>query len=116
LHGENFFLSLKTKKGLFSSICNFFKNAANKVSSTIIKPLGHFVSHTIPDVAGKVISAIKSGGRKAIEIGGKVVDKSKEVATGVIDSAGDSVNPLVDNANPLVLVGKHCCLWHALTQ
>jgi len=47
---------------LFSDIGNFLKNAANKVSSAIIKPVGRFVSHTIPDVAGKVISAIKSGG------------------------------------------------------
>jgi len=45
-----------------TGIGNFFKNAANKVSSTIIKPIGNFVSHTIPDVAGKVLSAIKSGG------------------------------------------------------
>jgi len=54
--------------GLFGDLGNFFKNAANKVSSTIIKPIGHFVSNTIPDVAGKVISAIKSGGSKAIVI------------------------------------------------
>jgi len=70
--------------GLFGDLGNFFKNAANKVSSTIIKPIGHFVSHTIPDVAGKVISAIKSGGSKAIEIGGQVVDKGKEVVAGVV--------------------------------
>jgi len=47
----------------------------NKFSSTIIKPIGRFVSHTILDVAGKVISATKSGGNKAIELGGQVVDK-----------------------------------------
>jgi len=50
--------------GLFGSIGNFFKNAPNKISSTIIKPMGRFVSHTIPDMAGKVISAIKSGESK----------------------------------------------------
>jgi len=37
-------------------------------------------------VAGKVISAIKTGGNKAIELGGQVVDKGKEVVSGVIDS------------------------------
>jgi len=51
---REFFLFLKTKMGLFGDIGNFFKNAANKVSSTIIRPIGRFVSHTIPDVAGKV--------------------------------------------------------------
>jgi len=80
---------------------NFFKNAANKVSLTIIKPTGRFVSHTIPDVAGKVISAIKSGGSKAIEIGGQFVDKGKEVVSRVIDSAGK----LVDKVNPLNNIG-----------
>jgi len=52
-------------------------------------------------VAGKVISAIKSGGSKAIEIGGQVVDKGKEVVSGVIDSAGK----LVDKVNPLTNIG-----------
>jgi len=37
--------------GLFGDIGNFFKKAANKVSSTIIKPIGDFVSHMIPGVA-----------------------------------------------------------------
>jgi len=92
--------------GLFGDIGNFFKNAANKVSSTIIKPIGYFVSHTIPDVAGKVISAIKSGGSKAIEIGGKVVDKGREVVTGVIDSAGK----LIDKVNPLNNLGFYVLL------
>jgi len=91
--------------GLFGDLGNFFKNSANKVSSTIIKPIGHFVSHTIPDVAGKVISAIKSGGSKAIEIGGQVVDKGKEVVTGVIDSAGK----LVDKAYQL-FIGSYVLL------
>jgi len=49
-----FFLFVKTKMGLFGDIGNFFKKAANRVSLTIIKPISHFVSHTIPDVAGKV--------------------------------------------------------------
>jgi len=87
--------------GLFGSIGNFFKNAANKVSSTLNKPIGRFVSHTIPDVAGKVISAIKSGGSKAIELGGQVVDKGKEVVSGVIDSSGK----FVDKVNPLNNIG-----------
>jgi len=39
-------------------------------------------------VAGKVLLAIKSGGGKAIELGGQVMDKGKEVVSGVIDSAG----------------------------
>jgi len=52
---------------LFSSIGNFFKNAANQDRSTMIKPIGCFVSHSIPDVAGKVISEIKSGGCKAMK-------------------------------------------------
>jgi len=76
-------------------------------SSTIIKPKGNFVSHTIPDVVGKVRSAIKSGGSKAIEMGGQVVDKGKEVVTGVIESAGkivDKVNPL-NNLGFYVLLG-----------
>jgi len=90
--------------GLFGDIGNFFKNAANKISSTIIKPIGPFVSHTIPDVAGKVISAIKSGGSKAIEIGGQVVDEGKEVVTGVIDSAGKLVDPL-NNLGFYLLLG-----------
>jgi len=90
--GREFFLFLKTKMGLFGDIGNFFKNAANKISLMIIKPIGRFVSHTIPDVAGKVISAIKSGGNKAIELGGQVVDKAKEVVTVVIDSAGELSN------------------------
>jgi len=46
--------------GLFGDLGNFFKKAANKVSLTIIKPIGCFVSHSIPDEVGKVISAIKS--------------------------------------------------------
>jgi len=92
--------------GLFSEIGNFFRNAANKVSSTIIKPIGGFVSHTIPDVAGKVRSAIKSGGSKAIETGGQVVDKGKEVVPGVIDSAGK----LVDKVNPLNNLGFYVIL------
>jgi len=79
---REFFLFLKTKIGLFGSIGNFFKNAANKILSTIIKPIGRFVSYTIPDVAGKVLLAIKSGGSKAIELGGQVVDKGKEVVAG----------------------------------
>jgi len=91
---------------LFGDIGNFFKNAANKVSSTIIKPIGRFVSHTIPDVAGKVISAIKSGGSKAIELGGQVVDKGKEVVAGVIDSA----SKLVDKVNPLNNIGFYVVL------
>jgi len=79
--------------GLFGSIGNFFRNAANKISSTIIKPIGRFVSHTISDVAGKVISAIKSGGNKAIELGGPVVVKGKELVSGVIDGpAGEVVH------------------------
>jgi len=86
---REFLLFLKTKMGL--------KNAANKVSSTLIKPIGRFVSHTIPDVAGKVLLAIKSGGSKAIELGGQVVDKGKEVVAGVIGSA----DKLVDKVNPL---------------
>jgi len=45
---REFFLFLKTKMGLFGDIGNFFKDAANKVSPTIIKPRGRFVSHTIP--------------------------------------------------------------------
>jgi len=48
-------------------------------------------------VAGKVMSAIKSGGCKAVEIGGQVVDKGKEVVAGVINSAGK----LIDKVNPL---------------
>jgi len=32
--------------GLFGDIGNFFKNATNEISSTIIKPIGRFVSHT----------------------------------------------------------------------
>jgi len=92
--------------GLFGDIGNFFKNAANKVSSMIIKPIGRFVSHTIWDVAGKVISAIKSGGNKAIELGGQVVDKGKEVVSGVIDSAGK----LVDKFNPLKNIGFYVVL------
>jgi len=52
-------------------------------------------------VAGKVISAIKSGGNKAIELRGQVVDKGKEVVSGVIDSAGK----LVDKVNPLNNIG-----------
>jgi len=92
--------------GWFSGIGNFFKNAANKVSLTLIKPIGHFVSHTIPDMAGKVISAIKSGGSKSIEIGGQVVDKGKEVVAGVIDSAGK----LVDKVNQLNNIGFYVLL------
>jgi len=92
--------------GLFGDIGNFFKNSSNKVSSTIIKLIGHFVSHTILDVAGKVISAIKSSGSKAIEIGGKVVDKGKEVVAGVIDSAGK----LFDKVNPLNNIGFYVVL------
>jgi len=92
--------------GLFGDLGNFFKRAANRVSSTIIKPIGHFVSHTIPDVPGKVISAIKSGGSKAIEIGGQIVDKSKEVVSGVIDSA----DKFVDNVNPLNDLGFYVVL------
>jgi len=41
---------------------------------------------------GKIISAIKSGESKAIEIGGQVVDKGKEVVAGVIDSSGKLVD------------------------
>jgi len=67
---REFFLFLKTKMGLFGDLGNFSKKAANRVSSTIIKLIGHFVSHTILDVAGKVKSAIKSSRSKAIEIGG----------------------------------------------
>jgi len=52
-------------------------------------------------VAGKVVSAIKSGGSKAIELKGQVVDKGKEVVSGVIDSAGK----LVDKVNPLNSIG-----------
>jgi len=89
--------------GLFGDLGSFFKNAANKVSSSIIKPICHFVSHT---VAGKVLSAIKSGGSKAIEIGGQVVDKGKEVVAGVIDSACK----LVDKANPLNNLGFYMSL------
>lgn len=92
--------------GLFGSIGNFFKNAANKISSTVIKPIGRFVSHNIPDMAGKVISAIKSGGSKAIELGGQVVDKGKEVVSGVIDSAGK----FVDKVNPLNNIGFYVIL------
>jgi len=79
---REFFLFLKTKRALFGDIGNFFKNATNNVSLTIIKPIGCFVSQTIPDVAGKVKSAIKSSRSKAIEIGGKFVDKGKEVVAG----------------------------------
>jgi len=103
---REFFLFLKTKMGLFGDIGNFFKNAANKVSSMVIKPIGRFVSYTIPDVAGKVISAIKSSGSKAIEIGGQVVDKGKEVVSGVIDSAGK----FVDKVNPLNNIGFYVVL------
>jgi len=91
--------------GLFGSVGNFFKNAANKVSSTIIKPIGRFVSHTIP--------AIKSGRSKAIEIGGQVVDKGKEVVSGVVDSAGkfvDKVNPL-KNIGFYVILGLGLLFW-----
>jgi len=103
---REFFLFLKTKMGLFGDIGNFFKNAANKVSSTIIKPIGRFVSHTIPDVAGKAISANKSGGSKAIEIGGQGMDKGKEVVAGVIDSAGK----FVDKVNCLNNIGFYVVL------
>jgi len=92
--------------GLFGDIGNFFKKAANRVSLMIIKPIGHFVSHTILDVAGKVISAIKSSGSKAIEIGGQVVDKGKEVVSGVIDSAGQ----FVDKVNSLNNLGNYAIL------
>jgi len=92
--------------GLFGDIGNFFKTAANKVSSTIIKPIACFISNTIPDVAGKVISAIKSGGSKAIEIGGQVMDKGKELVAGVIDSAGK----LFDKVNPLNNIGFYVVL------
>jgi len=92
--------------GLFGDIGKFFKNAVNKVSFMIIEPIGRFVSHTIPDVAGKVISAIKSGGSKAIELGGQVVDKGKEVVSGVIDSAGK----FVDKVNPLNNIGFYVVL------
>jgi len=71
-----------------------------------IKLMGKFVSHLLPDVVGKVISAIKSDGSKAIEIGGQVVDKGKEVVTGVIDSAGK----LVDKVNPLNNLGFYVLL------
>jgi len=53
----------------------------------------------------KVISAIKSSGSKAIEIG-QVVDKGKEVVAGVIDSAGK----LVDKVNPLNNIGFYVVL------
>jgi len=57
-------------------------------------------------VAGKVISAIKSGGSKAVEIGGQVVDKGKDVVAGVIESAGK----LVDKVNPLNNLGFYVLL------
>jgi len=66
----------------------------------------NFVSHTIPDVAGRVISAIKSGGSKAIEIGGQFVDKSKEVMSRVIESAGK----FFDKFNPLNNIGFYIVL------
>jgi len=103
---REFFLFFKTKMGLFGNLGNFFKNSANKISSTLIKPIGRFVSHTIPDVAGKVISTIKSGGSKAIELGGQVVNKGKEVVSGVIDSAGK----FVDKVNPLNNIGFYVIL------
>jgi len=105
---REFFLFLKTKIGLFGFIGNFFKNADNRVLSKIIKPIGRFVSHTIQELAGKVLLAIKSGGgSKAIEFGGQVVDKGKEVVSGAIDSAGkfvDKVNPL-NNIGFFVVLG-----------
>jgi len=64
------------------------------------------LSHTIPEVSGKVISAIKSGGNKAIELGGQVMNKGKEVVAGVIDSAGK----LVDKVNPLNNIGFYVVL------
>jgi len=58
--------------------------------------------------AGKVISAIKSGASKAIELGGQVVDKGKELVSGVIDSAGK----FVDKVNPLNNIGFY--VWEHL--
>jgi len=92
--------------GFFNSIGNFFKGAADKINSSLLKPIGKFVSHDIPAAAGKVISAIKTGGSKAIEIGGQVVDKGKEAVSGVIDSAGK----FVDKVNPLNNIGFYIVL------
>lgn len=92
--------------GFFSSIGGFFKGAANKINSTILKPIGNFVTHTVPDTAGKILGGIKDAGKAVLDKAPAIIDAGGKAIGSVVDKVGG----VVDKVNPLNNVGWYVML------
>jgi hypothetical protein len=94
----------------FSSIGSFFKGAANKVNSAILKPIGNFVTHTIPDTAGKILGGIKDGGKAVLDKLPDIIDSGGKAIGSIIDKGSSLVTGVVDKVNPLNNLGTYLIL------
>jgi len=88
---------LKVKMG-FSSIGGF-KDAARKVSDTVLKPIGGFISN-IPSYGGKIIDSIKGVGKTVLDKLPVVIDKIGEIGSKGIDKGEEVVGKVFDKVNP----------------
>jgi phage-related protein len=83
--------------GFFDSIGSFFKGAANKVNSAILKPIGNFITHTVPDTAGKILGGIKDVAKTAIDKVPDIIDSGGKAIGSIIDKGSSLVTGVVDN-------------------
>jgi hypothetical protein len=94
------------KMSFFSRIGSFFKRAANKVNSAILKPIGNFITHTVPDTGGKILSGIKDVANSAVDKVPAIIDAGGKAIGTVIDKASSAVS----SVNPLNSIGFYVML------
>jgi len=101
---------LKVKMGFFSSIDGFFQDAARKINDNVLKPIGKFITETVPTYGGKIIDSIKGVGKTVIDKLPVIVDKIGGIGRKVIDKGKEIAGKVFDKVNPLNQVGFYVAL------
>jgi len=56
-----------TVRLFLSKIGGFFKDAASKLNDSILKPIGRFITKTVPTYGGEIVDSIKAVGKAVID-------------------------------------------------
>jgi len=96
--------------GFFSKIEGFFQDAARKINDNVLKPIGKFITETVPTYGGKIIDSIKGIGKTVIDKLPVIVDKIGEIGSKVIDKGEEVAGKVFDKVNPLSHIGTFVAL------